>query len=86
MVDDAKWSIRYLILDTSNWWLGHQVLVSPEWINSVSWVDSTVTVDLQREQVRNDPPYDPIQPFRRESEGMLYGHYHLGDYWRGPPE
>jgi hypothetical protein len=32
----STWSIRYLILDTSNWWVGHEVLVSPEWIQDVT--------------------------------------------------
>ena len=36
VVDDATWSIRYLIVNTSNWWMGHQVLISPEWLDSVS--------------------------------------------------
>jgi hypothetical protein len=84
LLDDATWSIRYLIVDTSNWWMGHQVLVSPEWIDSVNWPESTVTVDLSREQVKNAPPYDASQPFGRDSEGALYGHYRRNGYWREP--
>jgi hypothetical protein len=84
LVDDATWSIRYLIIDTSNWWMGHQMLVSPEWIDSVSWLNSTVTVDLSREQIKNAPPYEPGQPFGREAEGALYGHYSRNGYWRDP--
>jgi hypothetical protein len=26
LADDETWAIRYLIVETSNWWLGHQVL------------------------------------------------------------
>ena len=29
LVDDYTWAIRYLIVDTSNWWGGHRVLVAP---------------------------------------------------------
>jgi hypothetical protein len=85
LLDDATWSIRYLIVDTSNWWMGHQVLVSPEWIDSVNWPDSTVTVNLRREQVKDAPPYDASQPFDRDSEGALYRHYNRNGYWRDPP-
>jgi len=85
LVDDATWSIRYLIVNTSNWWIGHQVLVSPEWIDSLNWPNATVTVGLKREQIKNSPPYDASQPFGRESEGLLYGHYSRSGYWRDPP-
>jgi len=32
--------------DTRNWWLGHQVLIAPEWIQGVSWDKHTVSVRL----------------------------------------
>ncbi len=31
LVDDQTWAIRYLIVNTSNWWMGHQVLIAPQW-------------------------------------------------------
>jgi hypothetical protein len=43
--DDAAWVIRYLIVNTSNWWRGHQMLVSPEWIKGIDWGKSVATVD-----------------------------------------
>ena len=30
LIDDHTWAIRYLIVNTSNWWSGHRVLVSPD--------------------------------------------------------
>jgi hypothetical protein len=41
LVDDETWAIRYLIVNTSTWWLGHQVLVAPQWIQNVSWFASS---------------------------------------------
>ena len=35
LVDDHTWAIRYLIVNTSNWWGEHQVLIAPPWIESV---------------------------------------------------
>ena len=29
LIDDATWGIRYLVIDTRNWWPGKHVLVSP---------------------------------------------------------
>ena len=30
IVDEKSWAIRYIIVNTSNWWLGHEVLIAPE--------------------------------------------------------
>ena len=55
LVDDHTWAIRYLIVDTSNWWGGHRVLVAPRWITDVSWSEAKVSVDLTRQAVRDAP-------------------------------
>jgi hypothetical protein len=46
LLDDDTWAIRYLIVDTSNWCLGHQVLIAPRWIQGINWLDATVSVKL----------------------------------------
>jgi hypothetical protein len=58
LVDDYLWAVRYLIVNTSNWWVGHEVLISPEWIQDVSWSDSKVSIDLDRQTIKNSPEYD----------------------------
>jgi hypothetical protein len=35
LVDDETWAIRYLEVDTQNWWPGKKVLVSPQWLNNI---------------------------------------------------
>ncbi|MDA3923836.1 MAG: PRC-barrel domain-containing protein [Kiritimatiellae bacterium] len=37
IIDDETWAIRYLVVDTKNWWREKKVLVSPQWIERVSW-------------------------------------------------
>ena len=58
LIDEDNWAVRYLIVDTSNWWLGHQVLIAPQRIQEVSWSNGTVSVDLTRQAVKDAPPYD----------------------------
>jgi uncharacterized protein YrrD len=58
LVDEDSWAIRYLVADASNWWLGHEVLIAPQRIRSVSWSGKTVSVDLTRQAVKDAPPYD----------------------------
>ncbi|MEO8925488.1 MAG: hypothetical protein ABI330_22165, partial [Caldimonas sp.] len=59
LTDDETWAIRYLIVNTSNWWVGHKVLISPEWIKDVSWDDRTISIQLTRQAVKEAPRYDP---------------------------
>ncbi|MCJ7593033.1 MAG: PRC-barrel domain-containing protein, partial [Woeseiaceae bacterium] len=68
LVDEKTWAIRYMIVDTSNWWLGHQVLIVPQWIQDVSWPDATVTVNLTRQAVKDAPPYDSAAQLDRKAE------------------
>jgi uncharacterized protein YrrD len=56
--DDDTWAIRFLIVDTSNWWGGRRVLVATRRIENVSWVEAKISVDLTRQAVKNAPPYD----------------------------
>jgi len=81
LVDEDTWAIRYIIVDTSNWWLGHQVLITPQWIEDVSWPDATVSVNLTRLAVKSAPPYDPATYLDRKQELGLHEHYGRPGYW-----
>jgi hypothetical protein len=81
IVDDETWAIRYLEVDTQNWWPGKKVLVSPQWINRVSWANSKVYVDLTRETIRNGPEWVESIPVTREYEHRLYDYYARSPYW-----
>jgi len=81
LVEDLTWRIRYLDVDTRNWWPGKHVLVAPEWIEAVSWADSAVHVALSSDTVRNAPPYDASLPVDRRYEQTLYGYYGRAGYW-----
>lgn len=81
LVDDETWAIRYLVVNTSNWWLGHKVLIAPQWIVGVNWPDQTVTVELSREAVKTAPAYDPSVELDRQHEAGLYSHHGRPPYW-----
>ena len=83
LLDEQTWAVRYLVLDTTNWWHGHQVLIATQWIEAVNWFDKTVTVSVTRQAVKDAPVYDPRVTMSREDEDRLYKHYgHVG-YWVG---
>ena len=81
LVDDREWAIRYLVVDTRNWWPGKKVVLSPDWIKTVSWTDSQVHVDLRRDEIKAAPEYDPSRPFDRAYENHLFDHLHRRKYW-----
>jgi len=81
IIDERPWTIRYMVVDTRNWLPGRKVLVAPDWIDSVDWLEKQVSVDLTKEQVKNSPEYDPAAPVNREYEMQLYDFYGRPKYW-----
>ncbi len=81
LVDEETWAVRYLVINTSNWWLGHKVLIAPQWITAVDWSGQSVSVDLSRDLIQNGPEYDPDTGTSREQERSLYQHFGRAGYW-----
>jgi hypothetical protein len=80
IIDDETWSIRYLVVDTKNWWAGRHVLISPQWIERVSWSESKVFVNLSCEIIKRSREYTP-ESLNRDYEAELYRHYGRLVYW-----
>ena len=81
VMDDEAWAIRYIEVATRNWWPGNKVLVSPAWVERVSWTDSKVYVGLSREAIKTAPEYADSTPITREYENRLHLHYGRPPYW-----
>ena len=80
-IDDESWAIRYLVIDTKNWWGGKKVLISPHWIDRISWEDLKVYVNLSREIIKQSPEYSDELLLTRDNEDKLHQHYNLNGYW-----
>ena len=81
IIDDENWAIRYLVVRTSNWWLGHQVLISPHWSDNKNWNDTQISIDLTMEQIKKSPPYVDISAIDKIYERNLHQHYNRMGYW-----
>jgi hypothetical protein len=81
VMDDEAWAIRYLEVATRNWLPGKRVLISPAWVDRVSWAASKVSVGLTREAIQNAPEYTESMPITRSYENQLYFHYGRPPYW-----
>ena len=55
--ETESWSIRYLVIDTVNYWPSKSILVSPAWITKVSWSDRKVFIDMQEQELKSKPDY-----------------------------
>ena len=85
IIDDATWAIRYLVVATRNWWSGKKVLISPQWIDSVSWDESKVFLNLSREAIKQSPEYTEESLITRDYETDLHLHYDRPGYWSSEP-
>ncbi len=83
IVDDKSWEIRYLVIDTSNWWIGKKVLVAPQWASRISWSENKVYVDLSRQAIKKSPEWNASAAVNREYEARLYDYYGRPMYWQG---
>lgn len=81
LISTPDWAIRYLVVDTKNWWPGKHVLVAPQWASAISWSERAVTLEMTREQIEAAPAYDPAQPVDRAFEQRLFEHYGRPGYW-----
>jgi len=81
IIDEETWAIRYLIIDTRNWWSGNKIMLSPQWIDRVSWGESKVFVNLPRETIKQAPAYTKDSLLSRDYETSLHQHYNRPGYW-----
>ena len=84
IIDDETWAIRYLVIDTRNWWPGKEVLVSPRWIDHVSWKELKVFINLSMESIKQSPEYSEELLLNRDYEAKLHRHYNRQGYWVEP--
>lgn len=74
LVDEVTWAVRYMIVDTSHWWIGHRVLIAPRWISGVDWAGSNAKVTLNRDAVKNAPAYHAPTQLDRDEELGIHQH------------
>lgn len=82
LLDSDGWVIRYVVVDTVNWWPGRNVLVSPIAFTDVVWATHSVNVNLARRQIRDAPDYYAGQAVDRAYEALYHDHYGYPHYWK----
>jgi hypothetical protein len=80
LVESESWGIRYLIIDTSNWWVGQHVLISPYAVKEVDWSGRDVRLDVDRAKVKASPSWNPDNEVDGTFEQGLHSHYNWPGY------
>jgi uncharacterized protein YrrD len=75
MFENDDWRLQYIVVDTSNWWLGKRVLIAMQAIKAVEWSDQHIRLDVSREQVETSPVWDPMVAFNELQKTHLHKHY-----------
>jgi hypothetical protein len=82
LFDDRSWAVRYLVVDTGEWLLDRQVLISPQAMKGPDWARGTIPVALTKTQVENSPGIESDLPVSRQHEQQLAEYYSWQPYWQ----
>ena len=75
LIEDTDWSLRYLIVNTSNWWQGKDVLISPRSTQSIRWTEQLIYLSVTRDLIRTSPEYDRARKIDPAFEADIARHY-----------
>ncbi|TAN19141.1 MAG: PRC-barrel domain containing protein [Rhizobiaceae bacterium] len=75
LIEEADWSIHYLVVDTKNWWPAKKVLISPLLARRIDWNANLVDLDVDRESVKDSPEYDAAVTVDRAYERRFHDYY-----------
>ncbi|MEP7241391.1 MAG: PRC-barrel domain-containing protein [Devosia sp.] len=77
LIDDTDWGVRFLVIDTRNWWPGKRVLISPKSVLEIDWQARMVTLNADRQKVKDSPAYDPSAIIDGAFVEQFHRHYGL---------
>lgn len=81
LVDEKTWSIRYMVVNTSNYWVGREVLISPDWVKRIVWDESKLTLDLLQQTIKDSPRFESSTELNRQQETAIHQHFKRTAYW-----
>jgi hypothetical protein len=83
LFEDARWRIRWLVVDMGSWLSGRKVLLP---VSALGQPDSALRhfpVKLTMQQVKDSPDIDTDRPVSRQMETHVYDYYGWDPYWSG---
>lgn len=59
LVDDRSWKVHHIVVDTTSFWPGGEVLVPAELVTEVEWAGHQISFDLTREEIKRRADFRP---------------------------
>jgi uncharacterized protein YrrD len=75
LLEDGDWTLRYLVIDTSNWWVGKHVVISPRSVRDIDWSGRLVDLRVDRDTIQKSPLYDDTITLDRGYEQTFHRYY-----------
>ena len=81
LLDDERWTIRYLVVDTVEFLDGRQVPISPISFRQAEWSTHRFHLALTMANIQNCPSIDMDKPVSRQHEQDFNRYYDYPPYW-----
>lgn len=81
LVDEAGWTVRYLVVGTGSWLFGRRVVLGTEVLGAPTGDARTIPVALARSRIEAAPDAGDAPSFGRRFEARLRDHYGWPAYW-----
>lgn len=82
--DDERWVVRHIVVNTGDWVMEHNVLISPFAVTRIDYDNRNLYVALTKEQVASSPDIDTHKPVSQQMEAMYSDYYSYPYYWPSP--
>lgn len=78
IIDDERWMIGYVVVDTRNWLPGKKIIVPPSRMKKIDWRTGKIHAELSRRDIKKSPEYDDNLTIDHEYEERIKRHYDEG--------
>lgn len=75
-IDDKKWRLKYLVIDTGHFFPGRKVLIPIELVKGIEWMNGTVSVNVSKSIILEGPSYNQAFPVTSGYESRISGYYY----------
>jgi len=81
LMDDSRWTVRYLVVETGGFFQGRQVLITPIAFREIDFSAERFRLSLSMQKVKNSPSINLDLPVSQQHERDFYGYYGYPYYW-----
>ena len=81
LLDDERWTVRYLVVETGAFFDQRRVLISPISFRTADWATREFHLALTIDKIQKSPSIDTDKPVSRQHEVDYYRYYGYPYYW-----